>query len=177
MNTFAETLTAGAGIPGATYETGEAIPSSKLELEQRYRAVRRFSEKLCETLEPEDCVIQTMPETSPTKWHLAHTSWFFETFILKPFFPDYQSQHPQYAFLFNSYYNAVGPFFSRPHRGLLSRPTLKEAFHYRTDIDLLMSELIGSADEQVLEKLKPVLILGLNHEQQHQELMLTDIKH
>src|SRR5579862_1356861 len=149
---------------------------SKSELLRHYLHVRGFSGKLCETLEPEDCVIQTMPEASPTKWHLAHTSWFFETFILKPLFPDYRSQHPQYTFLFNSYYNAVGPFYSRPHRGLLSRPTVKEVFHYRTDIDLLMSELIGSADEQLLQKLKPVLILGLHHEQQHQELMLTDIK-
>jgi ergothioneine biosynthesis protein EgtB len=145
-------------------------------LGERYRHVRHFSAKLCETLEPEDYVIQTMPETSPTKWHLAHTSWFFETFVLKRFFPNYDSQHPQYAFLFNSYYNAVGPFYSRPHRGLLSRPTVKEVFHYRTDMDLLMSELIGSADEQLLEKLKSVLILGLHHEQQHQELMVTDIK-
>ena len=84
--------------------------------------------------------------------------------------------HPQFAFLFNSYYNAVGPFYSRPHRGLLSRPTVKEVFHYRSDIDLLVSELIESADEQLLAKLKPILILGLHHEQQHQELMLTDIK-
>jgi len=118
-----------------------------------------------------------MPEASPTKWHLAHTSWFFETFVLKQFFPDYDSLHPQYGFLFNSYYNAVGPFYSRPQRGLLSRPTVKEVFHYRSDIDLFVSELIESADEQLLAKLEPILTLGLHHEQQHQELMLTDIKH
>jgi len=146
------------------------------ELLRRYLQVRGFSKKICETLEPEDCVIQTMPEASPTKWHLAHTSWFFETFVLKQFFPDYQSLHPQYAFLFNSYYNAVGPFYSRLHRGLLSRPTVKEVFHYRSDIDLLVSELIESADEPLLAKLEPVITLGLHHEQQHQELMLTDIK-
>ena len=173
MNTLSETLPTKSAAD-REHETASALKS---ELGERYRHVRHFSKKLCETLEPEDCVIQTMPETSPTKWHLAHTSWFFETFILKPFFPEYHSQHPQYAFLFNSYYNAVGPFFSRPHRGLLSRPTVKEVFHYRTDVDLLMSELIGGADEDLLEKLKPVLILGLHHEQQHQELMLTDIKH
>jgi ergothioneine biosynthesis protein EgtB len=154
----------------------ETVPTSKSELEQRYRRVRRFSGKLCETLEPEDYVIQTMPETSPTKWHLAHTSWFFETFVLKQFLPEYHSKHPQFGFLFNSYYNAVGPFYSRAQRGLLSRPTVKEVFHYRADIDLLVSDLIESADEQLLAKLEPILILGLHHEQQHQELMLTDIK-
>lgn len=152
-------------------------PMSNLELGRRFRNVRCFSEKLCETLEPEDYVIQTMPETSPTKWHLAHTSWFFETFVLKRFSPDYESQHPQYNFLFNSYYNAVGPFYSRPQRGLLSRPTVKEVFRYRTDIDLLVSELIESADEELAEKLEPIITLGLHHEQQHQELILTDIKH
>src|SRR5947209_4772339 len=119
----------------------------RAELPRRYLEVRGFSEKLCETLEPEDCVIQAMPEASPMKWHLAHTSWFFETFLLKQFFPDYESPHPQYGFLFNSYYNAVGPFHSRPHRGLLSRPTVKDVFHYRSDIDLFVSELIETADE------------------------------
>lgn len=155
----------------------ETAPPTKSELAQRYQLVRRFSEKLCETLEPEDYVIQTMPETSPAKWHLAHTTWFFETFLLKQFFPEYQSAHPEYAFLFNSYYNAVGPFYSRPHRGLLSRPTVKEAFRFREDVDILVTDLIESADEQLLAKLEPILTLGLNHEQQHQELILTDIKH
>jgi ergothioneine biosynthesis protein EgtB len=163
--------------PTSTSRQEETAPASKSELARQYHLVRHFSEKLCETLEPEDCVIQTMPETSPTKWHLAHTSWFFETFLLKQFLPGYQSAHPQYGFLFNSYYNAAGPFYSRPHRGLLSRPTVKEALHFRTDIDILVSDLIESADDQLLAKLEPILTLGLNHEQQHQELMLTDIKH
>jgi len=154
----------------------ESRACSKPGLLRRYLQIRGLSKKLCETLEPEDCVIQTMPETSPTKWHLAHTSWFFEAFVLKPFSPDYQPLHPQYGFLFNSYYNAVGPFYSRPHRGLLSRPTVKEVFHYRADIDLLISDLIESADERLREKLDPIITLGLHHEQQHQELMLTDIK-
>ena len=171
MNTLAE-----ASPSAATDRVNETIQRSKSELGRRFRFVRQFSEKLCETLEPEDCVIQTMPEASPTKWHLAHTSWFFETFVLKRFSPDYQSNHPQYNFLFNSYYNAVGPFYSRPHRGLISRPTVKETFCYRSDIDLLVSELIESADGHLLEKLEPIVILGLHHEQQHQELMLTDIK-
>jgi ergothioneine biosynthesis protein EgtB len=148
----------------------------KTELLRRYLGVRGFSKTICETLETEDYVIQTMPEASPTKWHLAHTSWFFEVFVLKQFLPDYQSLHPQYEFLFNSYYNAVGPIYSRPQRGLLSRPTVKEVFHYRSDIDLFVSDLIESADEQLLARLEPIITLGLHHEQQHQELMLTDIK-
>jgi ergothioneine biosynthesis protein EgtB len=177
MNTFAEALPTSSRSPVAIGRTEETIATSNSDLEQRYRRVRHFSGKLCETLEPEDYVIQTMPETSPTKWHLAHTSWFFETFVLNQFFPDYQSLHPQFGFLFNSYYNAVGPFYSRAHRGLLSRPTVKEVLHYRSDIDLLVSDLIESADGQLLAKLEPILTLGLHHEQQHQELMLTDIKH
>src|SRR5215475_3008926 len=176
MNRLAEASPTNSPSPASADRVKETTHGSKSDLGQRYRRVRRFSEKLCETLEPEDYVIQTMPEASPTKWHLAHTSWFFETFVLKQFFPDYDPPHPQYGFLFNSYYNAVGPFYSRPHRGLLSRPTVKEVFHYRSDIDLFVSELIESADEQLLTKLEPVVTLGLHHEQQHQELMLTDIK-
>src|SRR5215469_5871293 len=164
MNTSCDTLPTKSSTSATTISARKASPGLKSELGDRYRRVRRFSGKLCETLEPEDYVIQTMPEASPTKWHLAHTSWFFETFILKKFFPDYNSPHPQYGFLFNSYYNAVGPFFSRPHRGLLSRPTVKEVFHYRSDIDLFVSDLVESADEELLAKLKPILILGLHHE-------------
>jgi ergothioneine biosynthesis protein EgtB len=170
MNTIAEIVETKRG------SWAEGRPFSKPELLRRYLQVRGLSRELCETLEPEDYVIQTMPEASPTKWHLAHTSWFFEVFVLKHFFPDYESVHPQYGFLFNSYYNAVGPFYSRPQRGLLSRPTVKEVFRYRSDIDLFVSELIESADEQLLTKLEPIITLGLHHEQQHQELMLTDIK-
>jgi ergothioneine biosynthesis protein EgtB len=179
MNTFAEALPASSRssvIRDQTGETSPASPAYKSKLEQRYLDVRNLSEKLCETLEPEDYVIQTMPEASPTKWHMAHTSWFFETFVLKQFIPDYDSPYPQHAFLFNSYYNAVGPFYSRPHRGLLSRPTVKEVFQYRAHIDAVVGELIESADEELLAKLESILTLGLHHEQQHQELMLTDIK-
>jgi len=176
MNSFALALPPQSRSSPPSGRTQEIDATSKSALEQRYRHVRSFSEKLCQTLEPEDYVIQTMPEASPTKWHLAHTSWFFETFLMKQFFQDYDSMHPQFGFLFNSYYNAVGPFYSRTHRGLLSRPTVKEVFDYRADIDVLVSDLIESADEELLAKLEPILILGLHHEQQHQELMLTDIK-
>jgi ergothioneine biosynthesis protein EgtB len=139
--------------------------------------VRRQTEELCETLVAEDCVIQTMPEASPTKWHLAHTTWFFETFLVKAHVPGYRSLHPQYAFLFNSYYNAAGKMHARPQRGLISRPTLKETFDYREHVDSRVQDFLENCDQQKLQLLAPLILLGINHEQQHQELMLTDIKH
>ncbi len=154
-----------------------AALKTKENLLEQYQAVRRFSDQLCRTLEPEDYVIQTMPEMSPTKWHLAHTSWFFETFILKPRTPDYRPISEHYAFLFNSYYNAAGPMHARPQRGLISRPTVRETYTYRQHVDRAMHQLLESSDEPALAKLEPLVVLGLNHEQQHQELMLTDIKH
>jgi len=143
----------------------------------RYRAVRGFTQKLCETLQPEDCVVQSMPDVSPTKWHLAHTSWFFETFILKVWDPDYRPEIPEYAYLFNSYYNAAGSMHRRDLRGLISRPTLAETYRFRRSIDEQIELLLGRADEQLLRELDPVFVIGLNHEQQHQELLVTDIKH
>jgi hypothetical protein len=101
----------------------------------RYREIRSATERLCDTLETEDYVVQTMPDVSPTKWHLAHTTWFFETFLLKPNLPDYVTPDERYEVLFNSYYNAVGGQWPRPHRGLLSRPTVKEAYEYRAHVD------------------------------------------
>src|SRR5439155_23136302 len=95
-----------------------------------FEEVRNFSERLCETLEPEDYVVQSMPDVSPTKWHLAHTSWFFETFILKVWMPQYRTAIPQYAYLFNSYYNAAGDMHRRDLRGLISRPTVEETYRY-----------------------------------------------
>src|SRR6476620_6273767 len=143
----------------------------------RYREVRSFSERLCETLQPEDCVVQSMPDVSPTKWHLAHTSWFFETFILKVWMPEYQPEIPEYAYLFNSYYNAAGSMHRRDLRGLISRPTLAETFRFRRSIDEQIEELLGRADEELLAEMEPVFTIGLHHEQQHQELLVTDIKH
>lgn len=142
-----------------------------------YESVRRFTEELCEGLIPEDFVVQSMTDASPTKWHLAHTSWFYETFLLRELLADYQPLNPLYTFLFNSYYNAVGKMHERPKRGLLSRPSVDEVFQYRRHVDQAMRTLIQDASEDVLEKMTPVLLLGLNHEQQHQELILTDIKH
>ncbi len=138
-----------------------------------YRRVRVFSERIIEPLSAEDCAIQSMPDVSPTRWHLAHTTWFFETFVLKPQ-PNYQVLHESFQVLFNSYYNAVGEQFPRAKRGLLSRPTLQEILCYRTQIDELILELLeGDVSEESLRAIE----LGLHHEQQHQELMLTDIKH
>ncbi len=143
----------------------------------RYKQIRKFSEKLCEPLEIEDYVIQSMPDMSPTKWHLAHTSWFFETFVLKEIDKNYKSINDQYAYLFNSYYVQAGARFFRPNRGLISRPTVKEVFEYRNYIDHNMIEFLDNVDEDSFNKIKVVIEIGLNHEQQHQELMLTDIKH
>jgi len=153
-----------------TFEIGQ--PEN---LRTRYRLIREFSEKLSETLEPEDCVVQTMPEASPVKWHLAHTSWFFETFVLKEALPRHNPIHAQYAYLFNSYYNAAGKMHCRPKRGLISRPTLRETMEYRRQVDGIMDAVFEKP--AILEKFAPVILLGLHHEQQHQELILTDIKH
>ena len=154
-----------------------ATPRSRAaKLAARFREVREFSAHLCETLEPEDYVVQSMPDVSPTKWHLAHTSWFFETFILKVWMPRYRTAIPQYAYLFNSYYNAAGDMHRRDLRGLISRPTVEETYRYRESIDEAVLELIETAGEELLEEMEPVLILGLHHEQQHQELLVTDIK-
>jgi ergothioneine biosynthesis protein EgtB len=143
-------------------------------LADKYRATRRMSEILCEPLEPEDCCVQSMPDVSPTKWHLAHTSWFFETFVLKSALPGFRSSPPQYEYLFNSYYNAVGRQYARPERGILSRPTLATVMNYRARVDAAMAELFaGELDHELLG----IIELGTHHEQQHQELMLMDIKH
>jgi ergothioneine biosynthesis protein EgtB len=142
-----------------------------------YAAVRAFSESLCDGLATEDYVVQSMPDVSPTKWHLAHTSWFFETFILRPYAPGYTPLDEQYAFLFNSYYVHAGERHCRAQRGYISRPTVAEVHAYRRHVDVAMEELVGGADEGLLRVLHPLVELGIHHEQQHQELMLTDIKH
>ena len=144
---------------------------------QRFREIRDFTTRLCRNLQPEDCVVQSIPDVSPTKWHLAHTSWFFETFVLKVWAPEYQPAVPEYAYLFNSYYNAAGSMHRRDLRGLISRPTLAETRRYREHIDECVIDLIANADEATLTEIERVLILGFHHEQQHQELLVTDIKH
>jgi ergothioneine biosynthesis protein EgtB len=145
-------------------------------LEARYRAVRALSERLCAPLQPEDFVVQSMPDASPTKWHLAHTSWFFETFVLEPNVRGYQLFHPQFRVLFNSYYEAVGPRHTRAERGLLTRPTVSEVMDYRRRVDDAMLALLRD-DEETWRALADRIELGLQHEQQHQELLLTDLQH
>ncbi len=139
--------------------------------------MRDFTQRLCRSLEPEDFVIQSMPDVSPTKWHLAHTTWFFETFVLKVWMQRYRPEVPQYAYLFNSYYNAAGDMHRRDLRGLISRPTVAETNRYRESVDGCVITLIEGADAALLDELEPVMVLGLHHEQQHQELLVTDIKH
>ena len=143
----------------------------------RFHQIRNFTNTLCSGLEPEDCVVQSMPDVSPTKWHLAHTTWFFETFILKKFVPGYRAEIPEYAYLFNSYYNAAGDMHRRDLRGLISRPTVIGAQRYRASVDSHIDDLLSGADEKLLDKIEPILVLGIHHEQQHQELLITDIKH
>ena len=141
-----------------------------------YAAVRALTTELCRPLALEDYVIQSAPECSPVKWHLAHTTWFFENFLLASLLPGYSSFHPRYGYLFNSYYETVGTFFPRPMRGLLSRPTVEDIFRYRAHVDEHMRELIARLDARRDAQEVARVTLGLHHEQQHQELLLTDVK-
>lgn len=136
-------------------------------------AVRQATEALCEPLETEDYVAQSAPEISPTKWHLAHTTWFFETFVLEPNQAEYRVFDPNYRYLFNSYYNSVGEQYPRPSRGVITRPTVAEVFAYRRWVD----EALAEALPQLSPEAAAVAELGRHHEQQHQELMLMDLKH
>src|SRR5262245_55361557 len=144
------------------------------DLRTRFRDVRSFTEALAEPLSAEDQTVQTMPDVSPTKWHRAHTTWFFETFVLSPHVPGYEAVDPTYGFLFNSYYEAVGPRHARPERGLLTRPGIAEIASYRQAVDEAVDDLLASGTAPAVEGL---IELGVNHEQQHQELLLMDIKH
>jgi ergothioneine biosynthesis protein EgtB len=148
---------------------------SVASLSARFAHVRTLSVDLIATLAAEDTVVQSMPDVSPTKWHLAHTTWFFERFVLEANIPDYQRFNEQYDFLFNSYYYTAGQMHARPKRGFLSRPTLAEVLAFRSHVD---EQMMGLLDAQGAdENLAAVVTLGINHEQQHQELLLTDIKH
>ncbi len=140
----------------------------------RYAQVRAASVALAAPLSAEDCALQSMPDASPVKWHLAHTSWFFETFVLTPHASGYRPLDAAYRALFNSYYNAVGDQYPRPERGLLSRPALADVQAYRAHVDRAMAEFLA---HDVAPDVMAIIELGVNHEQQHQELMLTDVKH
>lgn len=155
----------------------EGLPDDTPELTRQYLTVRQASEEICAPLEIEDYGIQTMVDVSPPKWHLAHTSWFFETFLLVPSLPGYREYHPDFVRLFNSYYEQVGEYHPRPRRGLLSRPTVKEVYAYRAHVDEAMLSLLAQCPETERARTEHLIRIGLNHEQQHQELLLTDIKH
>ncbi|AZA49242.1 ergothioneine biosynthesis protein EgtB [Chryseobacterium carnipullorum] len=145
------------------------------DLVKRYTSIRKYSEEICAPLEIEDYVVQPIVDVSPPKWHLGHTTWFFETFILEPNFPDYKVFDPQYNFVFNSYYETIGARVIRTDRGNLSRPSVSDIYKYRNYVDDHMKAFLES--KFLTEDVEPLLELGLNHEQQHQELLITDIKY
>ena len=149
------------------------MPSS---LSARYSALRQHSLQIAAPLSDEDQCVQSMPDASPTKWHLAHTSWFFENVVLLPFVPGYQVFDEAFAYLFNSYYEALGPRHPRPQRGLLTRPSLTQVLAFRQHVDAAMQQVLCQA-ENLSPQVLALVELGLNHEQQHQELMQTDILH
>jgi len=142
-----------------------------------YRAVRAETERRAAPLSPEDQVVQSMADASPIKWHRAHTTWFFEQFVLTPHAASYRAYDARFAFLFNSYYVAAGPRHARPKRGLVTRPDASEVVRYRAHVDRAVEALIEEASPDLLARILPLVEVGLNHEQQHQELMLTDILH
>ncbi|MGH7790394.1 MAG: DinB family protein, partial [Candidatus Binatia bacterium] len=156
--------------------TPDSSHSALEHLAARFAAVRAATEVLRAPLSAEDCQAQSMDDASPTKWHLAHTSWFFETFVLEPVLPGYRPFHPEFRVLFNSYYQAVGAQHPRPQRGLLTRPPLDAVLAYRRHVDGCILALLAQGNGRV-EPLAAVIELGLHHEQQHQELLLTDAKH
>ena len=155
--------------------SGSGAPAHNLI--DAYLAVRGETERRAAPLSAEDQVIQSMPDASPAKWHRAHTTWFFEQFLLSEHCTDYQPYHPDYAFLFNSYYVSAGPRHTRGERGLITRPNAEDITAYRRHVDAAMVKLLREADPATLDRVAPLVEIGLNHEQQHQELMLTDILH
>ncbi|PMR77639.1 ergothioneine biosynthesis protein EgtB [Billgrantia endophytica] len=166
-------------MPPLTQQLEEETLDSRHTKEwlRRYQRIRETSESLCAPLHTEDYVIQSMDDVSPPKWHLAHVSWFFEAFLLIPFLKHYRPLDPAYDFLFNSYYETHGTPFPRPERGALSRPTVEEVYRYRAHVDRSMTELLDHLPEEHGGEILRRVELGLHHEQQHQELLLMDIKH
>jgi ergothioneine biosynthesis protein EgtB len=158
-----------------TIQTVPGVPIAIDSLRTHYNAVRKHSVTLSKPLSEEDCCVQSMPDASPVKWHMAHTTWFFETFILERLDPDFQPYHPAFRMLFNSYYNGVGEKHARAQRGLLTRPSFDEILAYRHHVDARIEKVLRT-DALSLE-LSTLVVLGLQHEQQHQELILTDVKH
>ncbi len=153
------------------------LPPARRDLARRYEAVRHHTLSLAEPLSIEDQAAQSMPDASPAKWHQAHTSWFFEALLLRPHLPGYQPLDESHHYLFNSYYEGLGPRHPRPQRGLLTRPSLDQVRAYRQHVDLHIRQLIARCDDAQWAVIAPTLELGLHHEQQHQELLLTDALH
>jgi ergothioneine biosynthesis protein EgtB len=153
------------------------LPSDEADWIAAYRNIRADTESICSPLEIDDYQLQSIVETSPPKWHIAHVSWFFETFILTPYLSGYRPFHPRFAYLFNSYYETVGSMHPRPKRGMLSRPTVAAVYDYRSYVDEHMLALLSSLDVSNRSAVLLRLQLGLHHEQQHQELLFMDIKH
>ena len=152
-------------------------PKTRMTSIENYTETRKLTEKICAPLQTEDYVLQPMADVSPPKWHLGHTTWFFETFLLKRFLKDYKPFHPQFSFIFNSYYESIGERVLRVNRGNLSRPTVNDVMAYRAYVDkhmILLFNTIGENDEAEFGKF---FTIGINHEQQHQELLITDIKY
>ena len=145
-----------------------------MNLAERYKAIRQYTEEICKPLRTEDYVVQPVVDVSPPKWHIGHVTWFFETFVLKPNLKDYKEFDPQYNYVFNSYYETAGAHVVRTDRGNLSRPTVGEIYKYRKHVDDAMNQFLQQPVEKEVEE---VIVLGFNHEQQHQELLMTDIKY
>ncbi len=145
-----------------------------MSLLEKYKEVRSRSEKICQPLNTEDYVVQPVVDVSPPKWHLGHTTWFFETFMLKPYLKGYKEFDPNYNFVFNSYYETIGARVIRTDRGNLSRPTVEDVYKYRAYVDEAMCRLLAKKQPKEREE---IIVLGLNHEEQHQELLCTDIKY
>jgi ergothioneine biosynthesis protein EgtB len=163
-------------MPAALKEA-ERPKSERERWIEAFRRVRGETERRAGPLSPEDQIIQSMPDASPIKWHRAHTTWFFESFLVQPNVPGYTVFDARFAFLFNSYYVAAGPRHARPKRGLITRPSAGEVAAYRAHVDAVVEKLIGEASAAALPEVLRILEIGLNHEEQHQELMLTDILH
>ncbi|MBC5784267.1 ergothioneine biosynthesis protein EgtB [Ramlibacter sp. USB13] len=153
------------------------VPGARSALAERFARVRARTLALAAPLSAEDQCVQSMPDASPTKWHLAHTSWFFEAVVLGPHVPGYEAFEPRWHHLFNSYYEALGPRHPRPQRGLLTRPLLPSVHRYRAHVEAAVEQFMATADDATWDAVHPLLELGLQHEEQHQELILTDILH
>src|SRR5215467_1990664 len=163
---------------GDTATISHAAPNHpRARWHDAFRAVRAETERRAAPLSAEDQLVQSMADASPTKWHRAHTTWFFEQFLLVPHLPGYRIFDEQFAYLFNSYYVAAGPRHARPRRGFITRPDCERVAAFRAHVDVGVERLLESAEDSQLPEVLRVLEIGLNHEQQHQELLLTDILH